>query len=212
MLRFHKAPDRIFMAILQESLELMIDQINAVKLIGHNEEARAYELSSLLPNACTVFNYRTAIKTLKRMLACHKRPGLYNLNDYHYLILYDTLLNFCEIHNEMVRVSAGTDARKRETKVGAFYIEKIDLVTLIGVYFYDVNFLLDAETVMDLSIEKRKELGIQDQTFSISQGLAPHPEELKVTVYKGEKPILITQSRYWGRSSSVYPDLEAAGE
>ncbi len=211
MLRFQTAPDRIFMAIIQESLELMIDQIRTVKLIGQNEEAREYELGSLLPNAGNVFNSSNSIKTVKRLLVCHKRPGLYNLNDYHYLLLYDTLLNFCEIHNEMVRVSVGADARRREAKVGAFNIEKIDFDVLIGVYFFNLDFLLDAETVIDLGFEKRKELGLQDETFSISQGLAPHPEELKVTVYRREKPLLVIQSHFWGRSSRVYPDLEAAG-
>ncbi len=202
MLRFRTAPDRIFMAILQESLELMIDQIIAIKLIGHNEEVREYELTSLMPNAANVFNSRTALKTLKRMLVCHKRPGLYYLNDYHYLLLYDTMLNFCEIHNEMVRVSAGTDARKRETKVGAFYIEKIDFAIMLSIYYFNTDFLLDAEIAM--------ELGIHNEAFSISQGLSPHPEEMKVVIYKKEKPILVTQSRYWGRSSGVYPDLKAS--
>ena len=212
MLRFQTAPDRIFMAILQESLELMIDQIRTIKMIRHREEEREYELSALLSNVGKVFNYVTALKTLKRMLVCHRRPGLYNLNDYHYLLLYDTLLNFCEIHNDMVRVSSSAGAKKREAKVGAFYIEKIDFDLLIGVYFYDTDFLLDAETVIKLGIEKRIELGIQDETFGISQGLAPHPEELKITVNKNEKPFLATQSRYWGKSSSVYPDLEVVGE
>jgi hypothetical protein len=195
------------MAILEECIELMIDQITETKSGGRDKEEEIYEFESLLPVAGKVFNSETALKTLRRMLICHKRPGLYHLNDYHYLLLYDTLLNFCEIHNDMVKEASGKDEKKKVSKVGAFYIEKIDFDYLIDIYFYDTDFLFDADTVMELGLEKRKDLGIDDEIFSISQGLAPHPEELKIKVHKSEKPVLRIHSRFWSPSSGVYPDL-----
>ncbi len=123
-------------------------------------------------------------------------------------MLYDTLQYFCDIHNDMVEDAFGTHEKKKLSKIGSFYIEKINFDDLIDIYFYDTDFLIDADIMMNLGFEKRKEMGIHDETFGISQGLAPHPEELKIKVQKEEKPILRIQSRFWGPYSRVYPDLE----
>ncbi|GBD97877.1 MAG TPA: hypothetical protein ENG83_00015 [Nitrospirae bacterium] len=212
MLRFQTPPDKIFTAILEISINLIIDRIKEIKSAGQDKEEEENEFKSLLPFAGKVFNCETALKTLRRMLVCHRRPGLYSLNDYHYLMLYDILQYFCEIHNDMVRTAPNAREKKRASKAGAFYIEKINFADLIGIYFYDIDFLLDADTMINLGIEKRKELGIQDETFGISQGLSPHPEELRIRAHKNEKPILIMRSRYWSPDSMVYPDMEVAEE
>jgi len=209
MLRFQTPPDRIFTAILGKSMNLMIDQIKEIKSV---KEDAGNELEYILPSAGKVFGPATAIKTLKRMLACHKRPGLYRLNDYHYLLLYDTLQHFCEIHNDMVKDARSISEKKRMSRVGAFYIERIDFDDLIDIYFYDIDFLMDGDTLMGLGLERREELGLNDETFGISQGLSPHPEELKIKVQNNERPVLIIQSRFWGPGSRVYPDLKVREE
>ncbi len=208
MLGFQTPPDKIFMAILNDSINLMIDQIKAIKFSRQSEDAERREFESLLPVAGGVFKCKTALDTLKRILTCHKRPGLYRLNDYHYLLLYDTLQHFCEIHNDMVKEASGMHEKRRMSKVGAFYIERINFDDLIGIYFYDTDFLMDADIMIKLGIEKRKQMGLHDEIFGISQGLAPHPEELKIRVQNNEKPILRIQSRFWSPASRVYPDME----
>jgi hypothetical protein len=205
ILRFETPPDKIFTAILEESIKLMIDRIKEIK--SAKEDAKN-ELEYLLPSAGKVYGPATALKTLKRILACHKRPGLYRLNDYHYLLLYDTLQYFCEIHNDMVKEARSMFEKKRMSRVGAFCIERINFDDLIDIYFYDTDFLMDGDTLMTLGLERRKELGLNDETFGISQGLAPHPDELKINVQNNEKPLLIIKSRFWGPGSSVYPDLK----
>lgn len=209
MLRFETPPDRIFMAILEESISLMIDLIREIKAV---KDLPGNELEFLLPTAGKVFGPLTAIKTRKRILACNKRPGLYRLNDYHYLLLYDTLQYFCEIHNDMVKEAHSGFEKQRMSKVGAFYIERIDFDALIDIYFYDIDFLMDGDTMIGLGLERRKELGLNDETFGISQGMAPHPDELKIKRQDDEKPVLIIQSRYWGPGSRVYPDLNSREE
>ena len=148
MLRFQIPPDKIFMAILEGSITLTIDQIRENKFISQDKEVVNEDFESLLPIAGKVFNYETALKTLKRMLICHKRPGLYSLNDFHYLLLYDALQQFCEIHNDMVIDAYSENEKKRMSKIGAFYIEEIDFDDLIGIYFYDIDFLIDADTIL----------------------------------------------------------------
>ena len=76
-----------------------------------------------------------------------------------------------------------------------------------SLHFFDIDFLLDTGTMFDLGSEKRNYLGIDEETFGISQGLAPHPEELIMKVQEDELPVATGQSRFWGPSSRVYPDL-----
>jgi hypothetical protein len=190
MLRFQTPPDKIFMAILQDGITFMIDQLNTVKSSMNYSVDRRSVLENLLPFAGRVFNCETALKTLKRMLVCHRRSGLYYLNDYHYLLLYDTLQYLCEVHNVRVMEASSINEKKRASKVGGYYIEEINFDNLIDIYFYDIDFLINSETMRELSIEERKGLGINDETFGISQGLAPHPEELAVKIVKNENQSL----------------------
>jgi hypothetical protein len=51
-------------------------------------------------------------------------------------------------------------------------------------------------------------MAISEETFGLTQGLTPHPEELKIKVHKGEKAIEIDSSPYFGDKSKVYPDFD----
>jgi hypothetical protein len=183
MLRFQAPPDEIFMAILEEGIMLMIDQIRSIKSFSRNKEDEKEHCKSLLPFACNVFNSETALRTLKSMLTYHKKPGLFVLNDYHYLLLYDTLQYYCDVHNDMVKNTLDRNEKKKASLVGTFYIEEIFFDDLIDIYFYDTDFLLNADTVVNLGVDNRKALGLNDETFGISQGLSPHPEELKIKTH-----------------------------
>ena len=211
MLGFAAPPDRIFMSILKESFEIMIDQITKSILAARYAEKEKDSLQYILPLASRVFNAETARNTLKRMLACHKRPGLYHLNDYHFLLLYDTLHYYCEIRNDMVASAEGAREKERISRIGGFNIERLEADEIVGIYFFDTDFLMDPETMIEMGIDRRKQLGINNETFGISQGLAPHPEELKIKIVRDEKAVLIMQSVYFGPSSRVYPDMEWGG-
>ena len=45
-------------------------------------------------------------------------------------------------------------------------------------YFWDTDFLMDAESFARLSAEAKTHLGFSPSVFGVTQGLAPHPEEL----------------------------------
>jgi hypothetical protein len=113
MLRFQTPPDKIFMAILTESMEMMIDQMRETLSVHREKEVDTVSLESLMPNASRVFAPETALKILKRMLHCHKGPGFYRLNDYHFLLLYDVLGYFCDIHNDMVHTTPHAEEKIR---------------------------------------------------------------------------------------------------
>jgi len=183
-----------------------------MKSVSRNKEDEEDHCKSLLLFACKVFNSETALRTLKSILTYNKKPGLFVLNDYHYLLLYDTLQYYCDVHNDIVRNTPDRNEKKKTSLIGAFYIEEILFDNLIDIYFYDTDFLLNADTVVNLGFDNRKALGLNDETFGISQGLSPHPEELKMRKHKYEEPDLVTQAVFWRPGSRVYPDVDIKEE
>jgi len=109
----------------------------------------------------------------------------------------------------MVRTAPNTREKKKASRIAGVHIEKIKFDDLIAMYFYDTDFLFDADTVLQLGVDKRNVLGMHNETFGISQGLAPHTEELSIRLMDKEKSELIVQSQFWGSGSKVYPDLNA---
>lgn len=207
MLRFQSHPDKVFTAILKDSFGLMIDEINDAVSFARDEKELIEQLNSLLPNASKVFNPKTAISTLKELQSCLEKPLLYELNDYHYLLLYDTLSNLCDLHNSAVRDCETKEDRIQLSQIGNYYIEELLFNEMVDIYFYDTDFLLDPEDAFNLGMELRKSMDVSDETFSITQGLTPHHQELELKEYHGEKPIETDSSPFFGSKSKVYPDF-----
>ncbi len=212
MLKFQTHPDIIFTTILHESMSLIIDQIRELDNSSERTGTTPDHLETLLPNAGMVFKAETALRVLKNMLVSLKEPWLYVLNNYHYLLLYDTLQYFCEIHNDLVRTAPDLEEKKEVSMIGGIQIEYIDFDDIVGMFFFDTDFLLDTETVIDLGLDKRALLGIHGETFSISQGLSPHPEELALIRDDTEMDYPAEQQLLWSETSSVYPDLKIADQ
>ena len=207
MLRFQSHPDKVFTAILKESIELMIDEVHNAEYFTNSKEEVSEYLKPYLPNASKVFNPKTALNTLKEMLVCLGKPQLYQLNDYHYLLLYDTLSNLCDLHNDAVRECETKEDRKQLSQIGDYFIEELLFDELVDLYFYDTDFLIDPEAMMELGHKGREQMAFNEETYAISQGLAPHPEELELKVHEGAIPIEIDPSPYFGSKSKVYPDI-----
>ncbi|MEN8264097.1 MAG: hypothetical protein ABFR82_11595 [Nitrospirota bacterium] len=207
MLTFQNPPDKIFTAMLTRSIELTVDQLRELIDRRQDKGSRENELEYLMPFAFRVFTPETALETFQRILVCHKNPDLYRLNNYHYLLLYDILCNYSEIHNDMVRTADDISEKKEASDIGGFQVERIDFGDLISMYFHDTDFLFDADTVIKLGLDKRKVLGMKEEIFGISQGLAPHPEELRVKLDESEIPEIEFQLPVWGPDSKVYPDF-----
>jgi len=207
MLQFQTAPDRIFSGILTKSIEMMINIIIDLLEDVKDAEKEKEELEWLLPNAYKVFNAGTALYTLESILITHKNQEIYHLNAYHYMLLYDTLEIFCDIKNDLVN-EAKTMMDKREiSKIGSYYIEEIDFDGTIETYFFNTDFLIDADTMWKMGLEGREQRNIGKETFALSQGLAPHPEELIIEApFKPGKAFIREPSVLFGPKSKVYPD------
>jgi hypothetical protein len=206
MLRFQETPDRIFIEILKASMEIAIDVITDLISYSENPKVAKSELRSILPLAARVFNPVVALKTIRDMLQKLLSPELYYLNDYHYLLLYDTLQLYSGLHNNLVRTAGSKSEKNAAAKIGPYHIEKIDFDLLETLYFYDTDFLFDPEVMLSLGEEERKGMAFNPETFAITQGLAPHPEELVLKEMIGETYEEPEISQHFGPDSRCYPD------
>jgi len=79
---------------------------------------------------------------------------------------------------------------------------------LLELYFFDIDFLTDAETMLNIPDWFRSTYS--SETFGLSQGMLPHAEELELKVDISEDTGLyrVTQSDYLGPKSNVYPDFD----
>jgi hypothetical protein len=207
MLRFQRPPDAVFQAILRTSIDYVIDVI--ADLIENNEydETRARDdMKDLIPAVARVFPPSLARTTLIDLRSCLNRPELYHLNDYHYLLIYEALEFYAEIHNELVALSKSRKERREASCVDHFSIETIDIDGIVERYFYDIDFLLDAETMLNIPDWFRRTFG--PEAFGLSQGLLPHPEELRLRVDQREDRAAyrVMPSRDYGLGSGIYPD------
>lgn len=185
----------------------MSDQILDGISSSTTEEEMREELDFVLPNAGRVFNFRTALDTVRDMDACLRKPELYQLNDYHYLLLYDALSNLCDLHKNAINDCETEEDRIEVSQIGDYFIEELLLDKMVDIYFYDIDFLLNPEDAFNLGMEGRKSMGVSEASFNISQGLAPHPDELELKLYEGEGPAAPEASPYFGSKSKVYPDF-----
>jgi hypothetical protein len=54
----------------------------------------------------------------------------------------------------------------------------IDFEAFIDMYFWDIDFLLEASTYAQLGVAAKQQLGFRADVFGVLSGLLPHPAEL----------------------------------
>ena len=207
MLRFANAPDAVFQAILREGLSFAGDIISDMRSDPDPNGALSKEtFIESFPAAGRVFPPRLAVLTLRDMLLRLDRPEIYYLNDYHYLLLFDVLNFFTEIHNDGVSMERNKRGRKEASFVDPFFIETIDFDKIVDLYFFDTDFLTSPEVMLNLPSWFKE--SYNPEAFALSQGMLPHPEELALKVDTIEDPryYKVTPPRYFGPRSKAYPD------
>lgn len=207
MIRFKIPPDSVFQAILRESIKYAINVMSDVLQVYNQDDAVAkQELMRLFPEITRVFPPSLAVASLINLQRCLDSSRLYACKEHHYLLLYDVLHFYIDIHNGLVMKSRNTRERKEASLVDPYSIEKINADELLDLYFFDEDFLLDAETLLDLPDCLRESM--QPEVFGLSQGLLPHPEELQLKPASEEerRGYQITPSQLFGPNSKAYPD------
>jgi len=170
MLRWSSSPDQAFTALVDASLEFAIDMLGVLRITEESDEEL---LSNFLEQTRALFSPRDLDAELTKLLAAHRSAKLSMPTDYHFLLLYDVLLQWIEHHNDTVT------AEGHPLELGELVIGKIDFDSVVDHFFWDDDFLLDPEMVDGLTSEQKRSLGFSAETFRVTHKLKPHPKELE---------------------------------
>jgi hypothetical protein len=180
MLRFARRPDHVFHAIVSEALDQAIDNTKVFR-DGHvlsqqdkRELQESYE--ACFPRTATLLTSDEAVPELQRLRNAHLDTNtLSQLTDYHWLLLYESIVLFCDFHNESTN-----------KKIGSYQIDRIDTDWMIDAYFWDLDFLTPEMT--DLTESQRDMLAVSRETWAVVEGLKPHPDELRLVAWERPGP------------------------
>jgi hypothetical protein len=167
--------------IVVSCLELSSDE--AIAFYSSDEWRDAYPLSAMC------FTHKLARETLVDLLAKLRLPEAYELTAYHWILLYECLQIQIECFNDMPLPSLVAQLKTVATAQDVPYLSlpirakgvagfHIDFDALIDRYFWDIDFLMDAESFSRLGADAKTNLGFSPSVFGVTQGLSPHPEEL----------------------------------
>ncbi len=198
MLRFATPPDPPLMAIVQAALEILQDSL---KPVGQTDAERLAFWQAQYPAAARVFSLTLAQAAAAHPVAATADPRLYQLTDYHWLLLSDALRCFCDIHNDAVQEEPGP------LPVGPYRIGPIDFDWLVDRYFWDTDFLLEGADVLALGLNGREALGLNAETFGLTQGLSPHPDELRLEPWDEPEYVVAGSPLPEGSIISTFPSV-----
>lgn len=176
MLYFSHRPDPVFRAILSAAFESECDSIKGYLENDHDLWEGCY------PESSRYFSADTCLDILTQLYCAIRDPIVYRPTDYHWLLLYEVLQNYCVIHNDLAP-AAPTGWRP----VGEFKLREIDFDALVDLYFWDTEFLLapaqgcstDAADLVLTPIEPSR---WQDKAVSES---AFHPGSMRYPDFEG---------------------------
>jgi hypothetical protein len=181
MLRFPSlltaAATEIFISCLEISADVVIDF----------DPPDAWR--DMYPLSAACFTPELARETLLDLIAKLRLPEAYVPTEYHWLLMYECLQALVEVLNDEPLPSLVTQLTTLATAQDALYLSlparsegvagfHIDFDALVDTYFWDTDFLLDGETVIQLDADAKASLGFSPSVFGVTQGLAPHPDEL----------------------------------
>lgn len=194
-------PDRIFIKMMDEAFKLALTDFTVIC---------PDELDAELPNAHRNYSFDCALNTLKELYKYHKHADIWEINDYHYVLLYDILRQFSCIYNDLTKEDDVSE--ESLIKVGKIEIHEIDFEQLVEDYFPDTDFLLAQENLLGLSKSVKEQLGLSPETFGVVMGMKPHSEELKIKFYsKRNFEISDYNPGLFTPSSKIYPFVNEEG-
>jgi hypothetical protein len=136
---------------------------------------------------------RTTIADLRDKL---ERPELYQLTDYHWLLLYDVLeqgivplsdWQIPEVNRDLASLASPEDGYLEIRRRGRRKPHvQIDFGWFIDKFFWDTDFFLSRTVYEQLDPEAKQQLGVKPETFGVIQGMAPHRDELRLEVWTEE--------------------------
>jgi hypothetical protein len=141
------------------------------------------------PRSATCFTPALARETLIDLVAKLRLPEAYVPTEYHWLLMYECLKALVEVLNDAPLPALVAQLTTLATAHDALYLSlptraknvagfHIDFDALVDTYFWDTDFLMDAELFARLGPDEKASLGLSPSVFGVVQGLSPHPDEL----------------------------------
>ena len=192
MIRFSEQPDEIFLTILHEAMD------EEQGYLEHSPDDDGFFEASY-PLSSRHFTLALACQTLEQLRTASEAEDLYQLTDYHWELLYEMLRGYSALFNDSSAVSVLPER---------YGIEEIDFSWMIQNFFWDTDFLMSAETMMALSMKDKAMMGLSQETFGLTQGLIPHPDELQLKIVPSGWKEARMQDSARPLPSRIYPCLE----
>jgi len=203
MLYWAKEPDALMTSIVHEAFEIAVDSMRVMEESGSQKDWQ-----DGFPQLSRIFSLSEFVIELKRLDRAHSSSTVWRLGDYHWLLLYWILHDFCELYND-----GEEDSAVRITHEGTC-IQTLDFDALVSVFFWDLDFLLPFEDLSALGTANREEMGFSQETFALAAGLKPHPEELKLEEVGQpqweESGAGDPEGQLFKRGCQTYPSLDPA--
>lgn len=131
MIYFQTKPDAVFEAILKEAFA---SEASEIQLLSDDGAIDSWE--GLYPETSRRLCPYEVVRVLAQLSAAMNDSQVYRLTDVHWLVLYETLKNFCATHNDLL-----DDFDQRIRPVGDYNIGEVDGEALVEIYFWDTDFL-----------------------------------------------------------------------
>ena len=131
MICFQTKPDAVFEAILKEAFA---SEASEIQLLSDDGAIDSWE--GLYPETSQRLCPYEAVRVLAQLAAAVNDSQVYRLTDLHWLVLYETLKNFCATHNDLL-----DDYDQRTRPIGDYNIGEVDGEALVNIYFWDTDFL-----------------------------------------------------------------------
>ena len=170
MLYFRTQPDAALIPFVRQALD---GELHAVQRVASRNDVEAWLVE--YPAVGVLFTPYSALVTLEKLLVAHEASMIYRLTDYHWLLLYECLKNYCLWHNDQIN-----DGLVSYTMLGGYRFGLVDFETMTDRYFWDQEFmeLLYADAGEADCCPCREHTDWSD--VDLSYGLRPHPDKLKL--------------------------------
>lgn len=193
MIYFQTKPDAVFEAILKEAFA---SEASEIQLLSDDGAIDSWE--GLYPETSRWLCPYEAVRVLVQLSAAVNDSQVYRLMDLHWLVLYETLKNFCTTHNDLL-----DDFDQHTRPVGDFKIGEVDGEALVNIYFWDTDFLLRNGE------EKWSDLQANDLPPRDGAGATQPEQDTAIPALEPvDEPGWIVREPYFRAGSVRYPDYD----
>ena len=191
MLHFACRPDPVFTELLDDAFDLTIDMLR--------EET--CDLHPFPDEVVRLFGGTRAVQeALVALRAASRQQSVFEINDYHMLLLYYLLDSYCEVYNDTVRMEdEDGDGEWQPILAHGEPVRAVDFGTLGDVFFPDLDFLFTMN-LLDPRIPQQAldMVGFRETTAGVLAQMKPHPDELRL-VPLDEAPDWYSDTPNWWR-------------